>query len=184
MSATARWTQLLIGVIDATTGLLGRLSAWMTVLLIVATCGVVFLRYFLGTGSIPLQESMSYLHSGIFMIGIAWTLKQGGHVRVDVFYRKMSPKTQAWIDVLGGLLFLLPVSVLLYYLSVDYVASSWAIRERSNEGTGIPFVYLLKTLLLILPVALIGQGVAEILKNILFIAGVGGSHTPEKVEPI
>lgn|SRR5690606_6893373 len=170
--------------IDAFTEASGTLVSWLSLLLIINTCAVVIMRYFLGTGSIAFQESITYIHAALFMLAMAYTLKRGGHVRVDVFYRNFSPRTQALVDVLGTLLLLMPVSVLILVMSWDYVANSWAIRETSTEGAGLPFVYALKTLVLALPVTLVLQGLAELLKNLLFVLGLGGSHTPDKVEPL
>lgn len=170
--------------IDRFTQLTGTAVSWLTVVLIANTCVIVVWRYLLGGGSIAVQESMSYIHASLFMLAIAYTLKQGGHVRVDVFYHKFTPRTQALVDILGTLLFLLPVSVLIFVLSWDYVLNSWAIREASTEGAGLKIVYLLKSLMLVLPVLLILQGIAELLKNLLFFLGWDGAHTAEKVEPI
>jgi len=141
----------------------------MTLALVLVTCTVVVMRYLFSTGSIALQEVMIYLHATIFMLGMAWTLRQGGHVRVDVFYRTATPRTRAWIDVAGGLVLLLPLCLLIFWLSWDYVVNSWAIREKSSEGSGLPFVYLLKSLLLIMPATLLLQGLAETLRNLLFV---------------
>ena len=69
---------------------------------------VVLLRYVLGVGSIWLQESILYAHAALFLLAAAWTLKEGGHVRVDVFYASASPRVKAWVDLLGALLLLLP----------------------------------------------------------------------------
>ncbi|KJS06180.1 MAG: hypothetical protein VR73_10455 [Gammaproteobacteria bacterium BRH_c0] len=176
--------QRLINLLEGITTIIGTFTPWLTLLLILGICTVVIMRYFFGAGSIALQEATTYLHATIFMLGIAWTLKQGGHVRVDVFYRNASPQRQAWIDVAGGVLFLLPLCVLILWLSWDYVLSSWAIREKSNEGSGLPYVYLLKTLILILPATLLIQGVADILKNLLFALGLSNHHSATKVEPL
>ncbi|MGD9659881.1 MAG: TRAP transporter small permease subunit [Porticoccaceae bacterium] len=168
--------------IDWVTELMGNVVAWLSLVLIVNTVILVLMRYFLGGGSIALQESMTYIHGTLFMLAMAFTLKKGGHVRVDVFYRQFSPKTQALVDVVGTLIFLLPVSVMIFAMSLDYVVNSWAIREGSTESAGLQLVYLLKSLLLVLPVTLMVQAVAEVIKNSLFFLGKGGSHTDEKVE--
>jgi len=168
--------------IDCFTEFSGRCVAWLTLLLVITTCVVVVMRYVLGGGSIAVQESMTYMHASLFMLAMAYTLKRGGHVRVDIFYRNYSLRTQALVDVLGTLLCLLPLSILILVMSWDYVTNSWAIREVSSEGAGIKGVYLLKTLLLIMPATLVIQGIAELLKNLLFLFGKGGSHTEEKVE--
>ena len=162
----------------------GNAVSWLSLLLLLITCVVVVLRYVFDSGSIALQESVTYAHATLFMLAMAVTLRRGGHVRVDVFYSKFSPKTQALVDVLGTLVFLLPVCTLIVVFSWDYVVNSWAIKESSAEASGIPAVYLLKTLLLVMPVMLMLQGVAEMLKNTLFLCGRGGEHTPEKRELI
>lgn len=174
----------LCSLIDNFTEVTGRLVTWLCLLLILATCGVVFLRYGLGGGSIALQESSSYIHASLFMLAMAFTLKHGGHVRVDIFYRNFSPKRQAWVDILGTLIFLFPICILMFTLSLDYVATSWSIRETSQEGSGLPFVYVLKSLLLVLPILLMIQGTSELIKNLLFALDKGGSHTEEHLEAL
>lgn len=170
--------------IDCFTEVTGKGVSWLTLILIITTCAVVILRYFLSSGSIILQEAVTYLHASLFMLAMAFTLKRGGHVRVDVLYGNFSARTQALVDALGTLLLLIPVCLLILFFSWDYVYISWAIEERSTEGGGIAYVYVLKTLLLILPLMLILQGISELIKNTLFFFGLGGVHTAEKVELI
>jgi len=124
------------------------------------------LRYGLGIGSIALQESVLYMHAMVFMLGAAYTFKDDEHVRVDVLYRDFSPRKKAWVNILGGLFFLLPFCAYTAYMSIDYVAASWRVLETSQEPGGLPFVYLLKTLIPIMMALLIIQGIADILKNL------------------
>jgi TRAP-type mannitol/chloroaromatic compound transport system permease small subunit len=138
-------------------------------MMVAAVVIVVITRYFLQVGSIALQESVTYLHAIVFLLGIAYTLKQDGHVRVDIFYRQFSGRQRALVDFCGGLFFLIPVSVLIFYSSWDYVLASWAIGETSAENNGLPFIYLLKTLMILMPATLLLQGVAEILKSLLIL---------------
>jgi TRAP-type mannitol/chloroaromatic compound transport system permease small subunit len=154
-------------IIDAFTEWCGIAVAWLTALMIITTCVIVFMRYVLESGSIALQESLSYMHSIVFMLGIAFTLKRGGHVRVDIFYSKFSARTRGYIDLVGAVLLLLPVCLVILLLSVTYVSNSWAIGELSAESSGLPWVYLLKSLLLVMPILLALQGVAELIKVIL-----------------
>ena len=147
--------------------------------LLLVTMVTVVLRYYFDTGSIALQESITYLHGLVFMLGIAFTLQRGGHVRVDIFYRGFSPSGKALVDLIGGLLFLLPVSLLIFIFSWDYVAASWAIGETSEERSGIAGIYLLKTLLLLMPATLLLQGLAEILRNGLVLMGKPLSSSPQ-----
>ena len=162
-------TNHLINLIARMTDFLGRAVSWLTVVMVAAVLIVVVTRYFLQVGSIALQESVTYLHATVFLLGIAYTLKQGGHVRVDIFYRQFSPRRKALVDFCGGVFFLIPVSVLIFYSSWDYVMASWAIGETSAENNGLPFIYLLKTLMILMPATLLLQGVAEILKSLLIL---------------
>ncbi|MBV1932675.1 MAG: TRAP transporter small permease subunit [Porticoccaceae bacterium] len=163
--------------IDTFTDYCGKTVAWLTAAMVVVTCTIVVMRYALESGSIALQESLTYLHGLVFMGGISFTLKRGGHVRVDIFYRKFSTRSKAYVDLAGPVLLLLPVTLVIFWLSLDYVNNSWAIKEVSSESTGLPWVYLLKTLLLIMPVALLLQGFAEFLKALHIVCGVNASHT-------
>ena len=149
----------------------GRLIAWLTLGMVFITFTVVVLRYLFNTGSIALQESITYLHACVFMLGAAYTLKQGGHVRVDIFYQKFSPLTRAWVDLLGTLFLLFPVCGFIFFSSLDYVASSWAIHEGSREAGGLDGVFLLKTLIPLTAVLLSLQGCSMLLKNLLLITG-------------
>ena len=160
-----------IKVIDRITQVTGRSISWLTMLMVALVVAIVVMRYFLGMGSIAMQESVTYIHAMVFMLGIAFTLKRGGHVRVDIFYRTFSVRSKALVDLLGGLFFLIPVAALIFVTSWDYVAASWSIRESSAENNGIPLIYLLKTLMLIMPVTLLLQGIAEILKSALTLVG-------------
>ncbi|MDB2594023.1 TRAP transporter small permease subunit [Porticoccaceae bacterium] len=172
-----------IVVIDRVTEITGRAISWLTMLMVALVVAVVVMRYFLEMGSIAMQESITYIHAMVFMMGIAFTLKRGGHVRVDIFYRTFSVRKKALVDLLGGVLFLIPVALLILATSWDYVAASWAIAETSAENNGLPFIYLLKTLMLIMPFTLLLQGIAEILKSALTLAGQT-KNQHEAVEPI
>ena len=161
-----RWQQRLTGL----TTLVGRTSAWLALALVLTMVLVVVLRYGFGIGNIALQESLIYLHGSLFMLGIAYTLAEDEHVRVDVLYQRFGPRARAWINLLGTLFLLLPICAAIFWLSLDYVTSSWQEREASANG-GLPFVYLLKTLLLILPALLTVQALAELLRHGLTLMG-------------
>lgn len=135
----------------------GQSVAWLTLLMTVLTFLVVLLRYGFNEGWIWMQESVTYLHATVFMAAAAWAFQTGDHVRVDIFYREASPAFKYRVDIVGTLLFLLPFSLFLLYTGWDYVASSWAAKETSPEPGGLPLVWLLKTLVLVLPVLLLLQ---------------------------
>ena len=139
---------------------LGRSISWLNLLMAIIVFVIVILRYWFSVGSIALQESVTYLHAALFMLGISYTLQHNGHVRVDIFYRNFSARRRALVDLVGLLVFLIPTCVLIILSSWDYVMASWATGERSEESSGIAFVYGLKTLMIIMPALLMIQGVA------------------------
>ena len=147
---------------------LGRATSWLTLLMVIVTFIVVVMRYLFDFGLIWLQESVVWMHAFVFMIGSAYTLQREEHVRVDIFYRATSPERRAWIDLIGVLLFLLPLCVLLGWKSVDFVALSWQLREASRESGGMPYplIPLLKTTLIVMPILLGLQGVSMLLRCI------------------
>jgi len=136
---------------------LGHLVAWGTLFLVLVTALVVILRYGFNTGSIALQESILYLHAAAFMLGIGYTYNQDRHVRVDVFYAYAAERKKLWINFLGNLFFALPTMGFILWVGWDYVSASWAIQERSTEASGLGYVYLLKTLIIVMPVLMILQ---------------------------
>jgi len=160
----------LVRAVDALNEFLGRLLAWALPVMMVLAVAVVVLRYAFGIGGTVLQDTVIYLHAAVFMVGAAWTLRHNAHVRVDILYTRWSPRTRAWIDLAGSVLFLLPVAGFIAWASWDYVLASWRIGERSADG-GLPYVYVLKTLLLVMPALRALQGLAEIARNALFLAG-------------
>jgi TRAP-type mannitol/chloroaromatic compound transport system permease small subunit len=154
----------LAGAIDRLTTAIGRAAAWLILILVLVQFVIVLLRYVFGLGSIWLQESVVYAHALAFLLAAAWALAIGAHVRVDIFYRDAKPRSQALIDLVGAVVFLLPMAGLILWISLPYAARSWAILERSKETAGIPAVFLLKTAIPLFAAFLILQGLAQILR--------------------
>jgi len=150
--------------IDRLTILIGRAAAWLCLFIVLAQFTVVLMRYGAGLGSAKLSESILYAHAALFMLAAAWTLREGRHVRVDIFYAEASPRRKATVDLLGALLLLLPFALSLLILSLPYVARSWSILERSRETSGLPFVYLLKTLIPVFALSLVLQGISQAIR--------------------
>ena len=150
---------------------IGHGVAWLTLLMVIITFTVVVLRYGFDLGSIAMQESIIYLHALNFMLGAAFTLKHDAHVRVDIFYQKMGPRGRAWVDLLGTLLLLLPVCGFIFWSSWDYVADAWAVLESSGDAGGLPLVYLLKSILLVMPSLLMVQGAVIVMTSVLILQG-------------
>lgn len=168
--------------IDAVVRRIGEWATWLSLAMVLVTFTVVVLRYAFDIGSIALQESVTYMHSVLFMLGIAYTLGRNGHVRVDILYERLSRRARARVDLIGTLLLLIPVCVLIIWLGWTYVAESWRVQEASREAGGIPAVYLLKTLILIMPILLLAQGLSNALRNGLFLAGMEEALPPSDRE--
>jgi len=164
--------------IDRLTATVGRAVTWCLLAMVLVQVTVVLMRYVLGVGSIWLSEAIVYAHATLFMTAAAWTLQCGGHVRVDIFYADAAPRTRAIVDLLGALLLLLPFVAVLAWVSLPYVARSWAILERSREASGLPLVFLLKTLIPLFALLLALQGLAQAARAWLVLAGAAPPPEP------
>ena len=126
--------------IDAIIEISGRTVAWLSLGMVVITCTVVVLRYGFDTGAIALQESVTYMHALVFMIGLSYALKHDRHVRVDLLFNRLSRRSRQRINLIGHVGFLLPICLVITLESFDYVVRSWSILEGSPEAGGIPGV--------------------------------------------
>ena len=169
--------------IDWLNDTVGRAVSWLTLFMVLVQFALVIMRYVFGVGSILVQESLIYAHGTLFMMAAGYTLLVDGHVRVDIFYRGASPRRKAIVDLLGVLLLLFPFCILMWTFGYPYVMASWAVFEGSRETSGIPYVYLLKSVILVFIVLIALQGVSMALKSILVLAGVPPvgppAHHPE-----
>lgn len=156
----------ILSAIEAFIDWTGRTVSWLSLLLVLVTFAVVVLRYVFDSGSIALQETSGYLHATIFLVGMAYTLQQDAHVRVDIFYANFSNQTKAWVDLCGALFLLLPFMLFITWVSWSYIASSWSVFEGSREAGGLPGVFLLKSLILVMTALLSLQALTQVARNI------------------
>jgi len=181
-------TEKIIQILEAVSEVAGRWTSWLVLLLVILTLIVAVPRYLLsnetflslnllsldweairnGYGQMvnALGDSIQYVHAIIFMVGVSYAMKHNDHVRIDIFYRNLSTRGQAWVNIIGCLLLFYPTFIFLLLMSWDYVLNSWAIGEASSRPGGLPFIYLLKSLLLIMPIMMMIQGTAWLLRNI------------------
>ena len=154
--------------LDRLSRITGTVTAWLTLVMVVVTTIIVILRYVFDAGFIWLQESVIWMHAAVFMLGASYTLLNEEHVRVDIFYRSMSEARRAWIDFLGVLVFLLPLCAYLTYVSWDFAAASWSIRESSREPGGLayPLISIIKSVVVLMPIAVGLQGVSLLLRSL------------------
>lgn len=156
--------------IDALTERTGRLVIWLVLIATLISAGNALARWALGASSNAWLEIQWYLFGAVFLLAAGYTLKHNGHVRIDIFYGRLSAKGQAWIDLVGGLLFLLPMAGLLAWLAWPMFIDAWTTQEMSPDAGGL----LRWPVKLLLPLGfglLALQGVAEIIKRIGVLTG-------------
>lgn len=162
--------------IDALNDRIGKAVSWVAIVMVLVQFSVVVLRYTFGLGFIWMQESVVYLHATLFMLGASYTLLHEGHVRVDIFYRTAAPRKKAMVDLVGALVFLLPICALILWAATPYVIDSWIMGEGSQETSGIQAVYLLKSLIIAFAGLMALQGVAMALRALLTLKGLNAPH--------
>ena len=164
-------------IVDRANERLGRTLAWLALMIVLLQFVVVVLRYVFGLGSVKMQETIVYMHACLFMLAAGYTLLHNGHVRCDIFYSTASARAKAVVDLFGVCVFLLPMCTLIAWVAWPFVASAWAVREGSPEGSlGIPGVYLLKSVILLFAGLLALQGLALGVHSALLLAGIEASR--------
>lgn len=162
-------------IIDSINEWIGRLTYWLVLVMVAVGVWNVAGRYvgrFVGQNltSNALIEIQWYLFDLVFLLGAAYTLRHDDHVRVDVFYKGLSPQKKAIANLIGIFLFLIPFSILVIYFSWDTIINSWKILETSPDPGGLPR-YPIKTVIIVAFVLLIFQGISEAIKNIAILQG-------------
>lgn len=170
-----------VNIIDAVSITVGDCARWAALALVVITAVIVVQRYVFGVSITGLQESVIYLHALLFLLSSAATLLNGGHVRVDILYAKLSTRGKAWTDMAGIYLALIPMSWLILETSRSYVGGAWRILERSRESDGLPLVFLLKTAIPLFAIMMILQGLSMAARAALTLSdrpapASGGDH--------
>ena len=157
--------------IDRLSGAFGWFAGWLCVAMI----GVVFIdviaRYVFASGSIAMQELEWHLFAAMFLLGAAYTMRENANVRVDIFYGRMSPRTKAVVDILGTLLFVIPMCTLILYSSYDFVTYSYQIQEVSVDPGGLPYRFAFKALLPLGYLLVLVQSLAVISCNVRLLSG-------------
>jgi len=156
--------------IDYVNERVGRAVAWLVLVAVLVSAGNALMRYAFSMSSNAWLEIQWYLFSAIFLLAAGWTLKRNAHVRIDVIAARLSPRAQAWLDILGGLFFLLPMAVLILYLSWPMFMQSYLGHEVSSDAGGL----VRWPVKLLIPLGfglLVLQGVSEIIKRVAFLSG-------------
>jgi len=152
-------------IIDA----VGSLCSIIMILMVLNVFYDVVSRYFFNDVSIGMQELEWHLFAAMFMFGIGYTLKEDGHVRVDVFYDKMSEHSQAIINILGAIFFALPITVLVLYYGSDYALEAFQMGEGSPDPGGLPYRWIVRSIIPFSSAFLLLCILYVTLKNILLL---------------
>jgi TRAP-type mannitol/chloroaromatic compound transport system permease small subunit len=158
--------------IDGLNMRVGKASTWLVLLVVLISAGNAIMRYGIDWSSNALLEIQWYLFSAIFLLGSGYVLQKNEHIRIDIIAGRFSARTQNWIDVFGLIVFLLPMAIMILYLSWPVFFNAWQTHEMSPNAGGLVRwpVYLLLPLGFLL---LTLQGVSELIKRIAFLAGRG-----------
>jgi len=173
--------------INRLSGLFGWIAGWLCILMIAVVFIDVIARYLFESGSIAMQELEWHLFAAVFLLGAAYTMREDAHVRVDVFYAKLSVHRKAVIDISGTVFFVMPMCTLILYSSYDFVAYAYEFQEVSNDPGGLPYRFLFKALLPLGYFLVLMQSFAVISRNIRILKGDGvpdAGHKPMHQEKL
>lgn len=174
-----RFLERYSALIDGMNERLGRALGFLAALMVLIALAVVVLRYVFSVGFVWMQELYVWMHGLLFTLGAAYALKWDRHVRVDIFYARMSQRRRAMVNLGGVFLCLLPMTGVVLAMGWPYVADSWSKGEASFQAGGLPGVYLLKTAILAFAVLTALQGLSLAAKSLLVLMGRntdGGAH--------
>ena len=157
--------------ISAINRLVGQVFSWLSLGIVLVCFTVVVERYLFSTSQIWMQDLYVWLSGAMFMALSAYALMRDEHVRVDIFYRRVSNRQKAWHDLFGVLTCLLPFCLLVWTYALPYVQRAWRLHEGSPNTGGMPGFYILKTFILVFVVLTALQGLAMLCRSILTLAG-------------
>ncbi len=152
--------------IEQIMNIISKLLVYILLAMIGLVILTIFLRYFFSIGSISIQELIMYFHASIFMLGISYTYKENSHVKIDIFYNKLSEKNKTIFSLIGGILLIIPFAIFIIFISFDMVSSSWSIFEGSSEAGGLDLVFILKSLIPLSGFLILLQALSELFKNL------------------
>lgn len=161
----------LSSIIDRVNEVIGRTMGWLILIAVLVSATNAVIRKLFSVSSNAWLELQWYLFGAAFLLAAAYTLRENGHVRIDVIYGRVSERTRQWIDLLGHLFFLMPFTLLMVVYLVPYVTQSYASGEVSTNSGGL-IIWPAKALMLGGFVLLTIQGVSEIIKKIAIMQGI------------
>jgi TRAP-type mannitol/chloroaromatic compound transport system permease small subunit len=151
--------------------IIGNLSMWLSVAIVIVCFWVVIERYAFGSTRLWMQDLYPWLNGVMFTAVAGYALYRNDHVRVDIFYRPASHLRKAWLDLLGVCIFLLPFAYIIWAYSLVFVQRSWGLYEASANPGGMPGLFILKSFILVFAVVIGMQGIAMAIRSVLVISG-------------
>ena len=149
----------------------GKLSAWLSIPLMVVIIFDVVTRRFLVLGSTKLQEAEWHLHAVLFLLCIGFTYIQDAHVRIDLLRERLSTRARDWVEFVGCIVLVIPYCLIVVYFAEDFVARSWAVGEASDSATGLPYRWAIKACLPVGLFVLLLSGITILLRKIIELFG-------------
>ena len=143
----------------------GKISSWFSLALVLLISTDVLLRYVFNFSTASLYEMEWHLFAIIFLLASPYTLQKNKHVRVDVFYNNFSKRKKNIIDLIGNIIFLIPFSFIMFYTSLPFVEDSYSILESSPDPGGLPYRFIIKSIIPIAFFLLMIQGILNTIKN-------------------
>lgn len=162
----------LVSFLDGINERVGKTFSWTTSLMVWLIFGLVVMRYGFGTFSQKASELTTYFFAISFLLASGYAFKNENHVRVDLFYAKWNDKRKAWVNLIGGIFFLLPWCIVSCIVCFQYAKTSFLRGEVSDQPSGLPAIYILKFILLLGFVLLLIQGISSIIKAIAVLKGI------------
>ncbi len=163
--------KLLKKIIDA----VGGLCSIIMILMVLNVFYDVIARYFFNNVDIGMQELEWHLFAAMFMFGIGYTLKEDGHVRVDIIYDNLSERSQTIVNLIGGIFFALPITVLILYFGLDYTNEAFQMGEGSPDPGGLPHRWIVRSIIPVSSIFLLLCIIYVTLNNILLLINPSAS---------
>jgi TRAP-type mannitol/chloroaromatic compound transport system permease small subunit len=170
-------------IIDTVNRWIGAIIIWFVLAAVLISAGNAVLRKLFNVGSNAYLELQWYLFAAVFLLGAGYTFLRNAHVRIDFVSTRLSPRARNWVDILGIVIFLLPLTVLLIRLSWPLVVNAWVSGEMSQNAGGLvrwPVLALLPAGMALL----LAQAISELIKRVAFLRGVGADSIPEEHDPV
>ena len=155
-----------MNIVEKSINIFGKYISYLIPLMTLLMIVVIVSRYFFGIGQTGLQELVMYFHALIFLGCAGYAFNEDEHVRVDIFYREASDKYKNFINLVLGIIFLLPVTFVIAFYSIELIAMSWKIQETSTEAGGLGYVFIQKTFIFLFPLTLFAAFVNQLIKII------------------